>query len=377
MERLIDDSNGVDPSQGGADITVSASWSDEVGRNYETYGEANCTVQWSKNLTTYTTVSEYHNRTLELYSCNHTWTDKFGNYDRFNKGGWLNALWRQMFVYHITVQPKSSTSNRRTLNSQMPYIWLLNSYELASNLSLAQVDEVRSYLPPWELLRGSHVEAEAKLITRRFIKSSIMRDILLYAEPEYRPLSLYPIVESSMVALNSADRDIATATVRTSLTPGLMSLQKQVNTQVNMYDFDNSDNVCDFIDDHRSGTVIDVLGSVGGLFALLQAIHVLLFGRPLLWGLTAMIHKGAKLISPFGLFGNCGSREFRRRLREEYYSASTEEGLETIQVGKFLRDFVIEFGPANLDPESRPSQRPRSLSPKILAMDEGMASVQV
>ncbi|EUC59291.1 transmembrane protein, putative, partial [Rhizoctonia solani AG-3 Rhs1AP] len=177
QERLIDDSNGVDPSQGGADITVSASWSDEVGRNYETYGEANCTVQWSKNLTTYTTVSEYHNRTLELYSCNHTWTDKFGNYDRFNKGGWLNALWRQMFVYHITVQPKSSTSNRRTLNSQMPYIWLLNSYELASNLSLAQVDEVRSYLPPWELLRGSHVEAEAKLITRRFIKSSIMRDI--------------------------------------------------------------------------------------------------------------------------------------------------------------------------------------------------------
>ena len=90
-----------------------------------------------------------------------------------------------------------------------------------------------------------------------------------------------------------------------------------------------------------------------------------------------MIHKGAKLISPFGLFGQCGSREFRRRIREEYYNTSTEEGLETIQVGKFLRDFVIEFGPADLDPESRPSQRLTSLSPKILAVDEGMASVHM
>ncbi|EUC59288.1 deuterolysin metalloprotease (M35) family containing protein, putative, partial [Rhizoctonia solani AG-3 Rhs1AP] len=329
MERLIDDSNGVDPSQGGADITVSASWSDEVGRNYEPYGGANCTVRWSKNKIDYTTGLERDRRALELYICNHTWTDRLGNYDRFNKDGWMK-MWNQMF------------------------------------------DEVRFYQPPWELLRGSHVEAEAKLITRRFIKSSIMRDILLYAEPEFRSLSLYPIVESSVVALNSTDREIATATVRTSLTPGLMSLRKQADAQDNMSGLYGYRQCVRFIDDYRSGTVVDVLGSVGGLFALLQAMHVLLFGRPLLWGLT-----GAKLISPFGLFGNCGSREFRRCLREEYYSASTEEGSETIQVGKFLRDFVIEFGPADLDPESRPSQWPRSLSPKILAMDEGMASVQV
>ncbi|EUC59287.1 deuterolysin metalloprotease (M35) family containing protein, putative, partial [Rhizoctonia solani AG-3 Rhs1AP] len=277
-----------------------------------------------------------------------------------------------MFVYHITVRPGPRTSNGGVMNSQMPYIWLLNSYELASNLSLANVDEVRFYQPPWELLRGSHVEAEAKLITRRFIKSSIMRDILLYAEPEFRSLSLYPIVESSVVALNSTDREIATATVRTSLTPGLMSLRKQADAQDNMSGLYGSDIVCDFIDDYRSGTVVDVLGSVGGLFALLQAMHVLLFGRPLLWGLT-----GAKLITPFGLFGSCSSREFKRRLREDYHSSSPEDGMETIQIGKFLRDFVIEFGPADLDFEPRPSQQSTPSSPKAVTWDEDTANTQI
>lgn len=47
--------------------------------------------------------------------------------------------------------------------------------------------------------------------------------------------------------------------------------------------------MCDFIDDYRSSTVFDVIGSVGGLFALLQAAHILLFGRPLLWGLAGQL----------------------------------------------------------------------------------------
>ncbi|CUA74861.1 NAD(P)H-quinone oxidoreductase subunit 5, chloroplastic [Rhizoctonia solani] len=353
---------GVGPQVIDANITVSASWSNKVGRNYQSYGEVTCTVQWSRR-------NKYHPYdALELYICNNTWTDKLGNYNRFNRDRYLGEeIWDQMFLYHISVQ--------RALDGQMPYIWLLNTNELPSNLSQAHVDEVRSYLPPWELLHGAHIEAEAKLITRRFIKSSIMRDVLLHAEPEYRPLSLYPITESS-VALNIIDRDIATATVRTSLTPGLMSLRKQADTKADWYEEGTftyvSGNVCDFIDDYRSGTVLDVLGSVGGLFALLQALHVLLFGRPLLWGLT-----GAKLISPFGLFGKCSSKEFKRRLREEYHGAPTEDGLETIRVGKFLRDFVIEFGPADLDPESHPSQQPARLSHEDTIGDKDAVNFQV
>jgi hypothetical protein len=131
-----------------------------------------------------------------------------------------------------------------------------------------------------------------------------------------------------------------------------------------------SNNICDFIDDYRSGTILDVIGSVGGLFALLQAAHMILFGRPLFWGLTGksvslrsratltiVVHLGSKLITPFGLLGACSSKGFKRRLREEYHTRSTEEGPETIQIVKFLRDFVIEFGPADLETENRPLQQ--------------------
>ncbi|KAH7338283.1 hypothetical protein B0J17DRAFT_717932 [Rhizoctonia solani] len=130
-------------------------------------------------------------------------------------------------------------------------------------------------------------------------------------------------------------------------------------------------NVCDFIDDYRSGTVFDVIGSVGGLFALLQAAHVLLFGRPLLWGLT-----GAKLITPFGLFGACSSRGFKRRLKDEYHGKSAEDGSDTIQVVRFLRDFVIEFGPADLDPECPSSHQPVT-SPTSAVAKEDDASIRI
>jgi hypothetical protein len=44
--------------------------------------------------------------------------------------------------------------------------------------------------------------------------------------------------------------------------------------------------LCDVIEDFRASTFFDALGSIGGLFALLQSIHVMLLGRPLLWGIT-------------------------------------------------------------------------------------------
>ncbi|CAE6501318.1 unnamed protein product [Rhizoctonia solani] len=123
--------------------------------------------------------------------------------------------------------------------------------------------------------------------------------------------------------------------------------------------------LCDYVDDYRSGTIFDVIGSVGGLFALLHAAHLLLFGRPLLWGLT-----GAKMITPFGLLGQCSSRSFKRRLKEGYHVTSIEDGTETIRIVKFLQNFVIDFGPANIDPE----QSPASPAP---ADNDGPADAQI
>lgn len=79
----------------------------------------------------------------------------------------------------------------------------------------------------------------------------------------------------------------ATATLRATYQPSFTYFRSQKeywNPQKNEWKFDYK--MCDFVDDYRSSTVFDVIGSVGGLFALLQAIHVLLFGRPLFWGLT-------------------------------------------------------------------------------------------
>ncbi|KAH7337108.1 hypothetical protein B0J17DRAFT_454354 [Rhizoctonia solani] len=125
--------------------------------------------------------------------------------------------------------------------------------------------------------------------------------------------------------------------------------------------------------------MLDVLGSIGGLYALLQSIHVLLFGRAMLWGLT-----GTKLIAPFGLLGMCRSQGFRRRLRDQYHRQPTHDNPETFLMGAFLRDFVVELGPADFNPATdhvepvSPSnmaastlsinQRERAVDDKILPM---------
>ncbi|KAF8672512.1 hypothetical protein RHS04_07798 [Rhizoctonia solani] len=239
------------------------------------------------------------------------------------------------------------------------------------NGSLADVSklwEVVAYLPPMKLLRGSSIVGKANLITRRFITSSIVKDVIFNSKPKYSSISLYPI-ESSVAPLNRSGDVIALATLMPTVSPSLMYYRnKPVIREGGIPAFD----ICDYIEDYRSGTILDVVGSVGGLFALLQAAHMLLFGRPLFWGLV-----GAKTISPFGLLGQCSSRGFKRRLREEYHIQSTEEGTGTIHIVKFLRDFVIDFGPANLDPESHALQQSESLSPRVETHKESATGAQM
>lgn len=79
----------------------------------------------------------------------------------------------------------------------------------------------------------------------------------------------------------------ATASLRLTLQPGFGSLHtQQTFTDSEIIWGGLFTQLCDFVEDYRSSTIFDVLGSVGGLFALLQSVHILLFGRPLLWGLT-------------------------------------------------------------------------------------------
>ncbi|CAE6465309.1 unnamed protein product [Rhizoctonia solani] len=261
-------------------------------------------------------------------------------------------------TYHIEVR---SDANVSIVNKDMPEFWLSNALERLSppkGSSEIAEDERRchnpfyghvawSYMPSWRLNPGYHVEAEAQLTTRRFITSSVIRDIILNSEPEYSHTSLYPIIESGTSALSNYT--VATAKLRVTLKPAYAYLPNSaMYHNIDQYSREPNSRVelCTFIQDYRESSIFDVLGSVGGLFALLQAAHVLLFGRPMLWGLT-----GAKLITPFGIFGACGSRDFRRRLRERYHREPTRENPETLRIGAFLRDFVIELGPADLEPD--------------------------
>ncbi|CAE6454738.1 unnamed protein product [Rhizoctonia solani] len=278
------------------------------------------------------------------------------------------------YFYRVEVKSMGRVPGGRIYENQMPRIWLVNLEELrlTPNLSWYDIAKVREYVLPMSLLARSHLASETTLITRRFLASSIMKDVILKSKPlqVYKGLSLYPIGQSSVTVLNISDENIATTSIRPRLSPGLMHYRKQ--TDINVLKSPPSDALCDYIEDYRSGSVIDVIGSIGGLFALLQAAHLLLFGRPLLWSLT-----GAKTVTPFGVLGQCSSQSFKRRLRREYHTPSGEDGTDTIQIVKFLRDFVIEFGPADLDSENSSSGHYETASPAVRFKESDAAGTQM
>jgi hypothetical protein len=53
---------------------------------------------------------------------------------------------------------------------------------------------------------------------------------------------------------------------------------------------------CEVVEDYRSSTAFDALGSIGGLLAILQGLHLLLFGRPLFWGITGELTAVSALV---------------------------------------------------------------------------------
>ncbi|KAJ1302215.1 hypothetical protein OPQ81_001039 [Rhizoctonia solani] len=179
-------------------------------------------------------------------------------------------------------------------------------------------------------------------------------------DPEYTYVSLHPIDASATYSLQNATT--ATARIHVTLKPEMRYLRDKTvfdavksGSASNRYIFNPGGYTweCYFVEDYRSGTILDILGSVGGLFAILQTLHVLLFGRPLFWGLL-----GTKSINPFGLLGSLGPKSFRRRLHEEYGRESTKDNPDWIRTAAFLRDFVIDFGPLEnqLDRDRDPKQ---------------------
>ncbi|KAF8673053.1 hypothetical protein RHS04_07712 [Rhizoctonia solani] len=119
------------------------------------------------------------------------------------------------------------------------------------------------------------------------------------------------------------------------------------------------DRLCEITEDYRVTNSFDMFASIGGLLALLQGVHILLFGRPLFWGMF-----GAKAITPFGMMGNLATKSFKKRLQERYHlprqgaqanpeqlqggSRSRDRAGVDIDMTQFLLDFVIDMGPASV-----------------------------
>lgn len=95
-------------------------------------------------------------------------------------------------TYHITMKSLNGSS---LTPDDMPRIWLSNRNEYihsagkrkleASGDTDTEILGARTplYLPGWSLRPGFHIEADIGLIIRRFIKSSVMRDLLFNLDP--------------------------------------------------------------------------------------------------------------------------------------------------------------------------------------------------
>ncbi|QRW03841.1 hypothetical protein RhiLY_02840 [Ceratobasidium sp. AG-Ba] len=238
----------------------------------------------------------------------------------------------------------------------MPNIWLVNAADTA-RFSVEQNTGSPEYLAPallagWRPTGGKHIEASIDVMERRFIVSSFFRDMVASLKPTYQSTSLFVIATKDTTPLSD---DLTTSV---TLTPSRLPSLSYLNSFHSLYPKEDLRpfNLCTIVEDHRSSTIFDALGSIGGLFAIFQGVHILLFGRPLFWGVL-----GTKLISPLGLFGRCRSNRFQRRFRERYYSQprrdSTDQLGELIRTDAFLRDFVIDFGPGDIDDRVEPARR--------------------
>ncbi|KAG9124074.1 hypothetical protein FRC07_012957 [Ceratobasidium sp. 392] len=200
-------------------------------------------------------------------------------------------------------------------------------------------------VPSWQLTAGIQSAAEMNMAKRNFIKSPFLRDTLGGMKPKYQSITLFPITTVRETSLNMS---VASGTITPSTRIQFTSSNTYQNIKKPRSDSGSLPQICEVVADYRASTAFDAISSIGGLLAILQGLHILLFGRPMFWGIF-----GAKLLTPFGLLGSCSSAGFRRRLREHYYSSadsceqSESANGETIRLHAFLRDYVIDFGPAD------------------------------
>ncbi|KAG9099593.1 hypothetical protein FS749_000845 [Ceratobasidium sp. UAMH 11750] len=247
----------------------------------------------------------------------------------------------QEVVYNLTLTFRNTSSFPLLRAPQMWFTYAPSG----SNPNRNTPSLIPWLVPSWQLVPGLHLEAEAAMAKRNFITSTFFRDVIGGAKPVYETVPMFPITTTRFASINNSS--VVTGAIRPAPQPVFSPSSARKEIQGLLTSPTPMPITCEVVEDYRSSTALDALGSVGGLFAILQGLHLLLFGRPLFWGIA-----GAKLISPFGLLGGLSSKSFRKRLQDHYRvppSTSEPRDDDTIRITSFLKDFVIDFGPADAE----------------------------
>ncbi|KAF8606315.1 hypothetical protein BDV93DRAFT_554059 [Ceratobasidium sp. AG-I] len=353
-------------SSGNSSMPPSQNYTFEIRATHTTFGTVPCSSQMLGVYSPYSDITWF-----EQFNCSETLSDEL----------------KEIPIQQVALEFKLNNFVGET----PPQVWLFNSNEdtLSTNIGSLQSKEyticdrglrydiqfeapkprpVSPHTPPleasrilhaltpwivpsWQLRMGWHVRMEASLVKRKFITSSFMKDTVWGFSPVYQNVTIFPtntiLSENLGLDANGSATGILTFAVRPTFDSFVS--YKQVHEARGWGD--PMPPTCMVVEDYRSSTAFDALGSIGGLFAIVQGLHILLFGRPLFWGLL-----GTKLISPFGLLGGLSTKGFRQRLKEHY--SLPEQPIQshnnirsTMRIDAFLRDFVIDFGPVDFEPE--------------------------
>ncbi|QRW23189.1 hypothetical protein RhiXN_08225 [Rhizoctonia solani] len=215
---------------------------------------------------------------------------------------------------------------------------------------------------------GWHTVFETHFAQRKFIVSSPLWDAIMGADPAYDTTLFFP--ESRHTREPNQSSNFTNKVTGVVQSPQYLDASPETPRDLLKPGLRGPSDLCDVVEEYRVTSSFDILASIGGLLALLQGIHMFIFGRPLFWGMFGKCHlkkrgsithnttSGAKIISPFGFIGQFATKGFKKRLYEKYYTSS-QPGSEVplapncgqtqihLDMTQFLLDYVVDMGPAS------------------------------
>ncbi|CAE6418206.1 unnamed protein product [Rhizoctonia solani] len=274
------------------------------------------------------------------------------------------AAYMMGYEYRIEL-PLNVTPTSNLLDaSYNVYSWLRDhapSFWLGLESGEPREDEMPPHLSlPIQPTFGWYTVSKSYYALRRFISSSPLLDAVTGSNPRYDETVFFPssLLRREFIPLNATDANLNNTMRAIGLIYRPEFVEASEETPLSRFKSvgESPENLCEVTEEYRTGSTFDTLASVGGLLALLQGIHVFLFGRPLFWGLF-----GAKIVAPFGLMGNLATKGFKKRLQERYHHPTQmngHNGLEhgagklqaavSVDMTQFLLDYVIDMGPASI-----------------------------